>query len=481
MKIRLLVFLLLIGFSNQKCKDKVEEEFEPPVVEPPVGEIPEVQMYLTTSNATQKFALQEAGIDFPLETANYTITIDHSEVYQEIDGFGFAVTGGSALHLNSMSDAARAQLLNRLFATTGESIGISYIRISIGASDLDESVFSYNDLPDGETDEMQEQFSIEPDRTHLIPILKEILAINPDLKIMATPWSPPTWMKTNGSSKGGQLLEKYYDSYALYLAKYIEAMATENITIESMSVQNEPLHPGNNPSMSMSAEEQLAFIKTALGPTFEERNIDTKIILYDHNADRPDYPMTILADEEAYQYVDGSGFHLYGGDISALTQVRNAYPEKNIYFTEQWFGAPGNFSGDLKWHVRELIIGATRNWSKNVIEWNLSSDPNLEPYTDGGCDQCLGGITIDGDNVTYNAGYYVVAHASRYVRPGSIRILSNSDGDISNVAFKTEDSQVVLIVLNNGESTKTINVDQGDVQFSTVLDAGSVATYVWNE
>lgn len=481
MKIRLLVLLLLIGFTNQKCKDKIEEEFEPPVVEPPVGEIPAVQMYLTTANASQKFAVQNDAIDLAQDSPDYTISIDNSQMYQTIDGFGFALTGGSAGHINNMSEQAKNDLLNQLFGTGDGEIGISYIRISIGASDLDEYVFSYNDLPDGETDELQEQFSIEPDRNNLIPILKEILKINPNLKIMATPWSPPTWMKTNGASKGGQLLENYYDSYALYLAKYMEAMAAEGITIESMSVQNEPLHPGNNPSMSMSAEEQLAFIKTALGPTFEERNIDTKIILYDHNADRPDYPMTILADEEAYQYADGSGFHLYGGNISALSQVRNAYPEKNIYFTEQWFGAPGNFPGDLKWHIRELIIGATRNWSKNVIEWNLSSDPNLEPHTDGGCDQCLGGITIDGDNVTYNAGYYVVAHASRYVRPGSIRILSNSDGDISNVAFKTEDNQVVLIVLNNGEATKTINVDQGDVQFSTVLDAGSVATYVWND
>jgi glucosylceramidase len=257
-------------------------------------------------------------------------------------------------------------------------------------------------------------------------------------------------------------------------------MEQEGIPIESMSVQNEPLHPGNNPSMSMSAEEQLEFIKTALGPKFEELGIDTKIILYDHNADRPEYPLTILADDDAYKYVDGSGFHLYGGDISALSQVRNAYPDKNIYFTEQWYGAPGNFAEDLKWHIRELVIGATRNWSKNLIEWNLTSAPDLQPRTDGGCTQCLGGITISGDAITRNAGYYVIAHASKFVRPESQRIESNYSNEVPNVAFRTPDNQIVLILLNNSEEIKDVNIVQNEVVFSTVLDPGSVATYVWD-
>ncbi|MEP5366144.1 MAG: glycoside hydrolase family 30 beta sandwich domain-containing protein [Reichenbachiella sp.] len=480
MKIKLLFILLAFAFTNQKCNEKEDEEFAPPVVDPPVGELAEVQMYLTTANASSKLAWQENGIDFSLDNPDYTITIDESITYQEIDGFGFALTGGSASHINGMSASAKEALLNELFGKESGQIGISYIRISIGASDLDAEVYSYNDLPEGEEDLLQENFSIEAERETMIPLLKSILAINPDLKIMASPWSPPVWMKSNKSSIGGNLLKEYYDSYALYLSKYMEAMAAEGIPIESMTIQNEPLHSGNNPSMSMSATEQLDFIKSSLGPIFTERNITTKIVLYDHNADKPEYPMTILADEEAAQYVDGSGFHLYGGDISALSTVKNAYPDKNIYFTEQWFGAPGDFAGDLKWHVRELIIGATRNWSKNVIEWNLSSDPDLQPHTSGGCSQCLGGITIDGDQVTHNAGYYVIAHASKFVKGGAIRISSNSSGEVSNVAF-AKDNQRILIVLNNTGEAKKINVVNNENNFSTILDGGSVATYVWNK
>lgn len=233
-----------------------------------------------------------------------------------------------------------------------------------------------------------QQFSLAPDEQHLIPVLKEILAINPDIRIMGSPWSPPAWMKTNGDTRGGSLKPEYYPAYANYFVKYIQGMAAAGITIDAITVQNEPLHPGNNPSLLMLAEEQAVFIKDYLGPAFREANIDTKIIIYDHNADRPDYPISILDDPEANQYIDGSAFHLYGGTIDALSQVHEEHPDKHIYFTEQWIGAPGDFPADLSWHIRELIIGATRNWSRTVLEWNLAADPNQDPHTDrGGCDR----------------------------------------------------------------------------------------------
>lgn len=381
--------------------------------------------------------------------------------------------------LHQMEPEARAAVLREMFCTDEDNIGVSYLRISIGASDLDDRVFSYNDLPAGETDPNMERFSLEPDLAHLIPVLKEILAINPEIKIMGSPWSPPTWMKTNNNSKGGSLKPEYHDAYAQYFVKYIQGMEEEGIPIDAITVQNEPLHPGNNPSLLMLPEQQAAFIKNSLGPAFEEANIDTKIIIYDHNADRPDYPISILDDPKAKKYVDGSAFHLYGGEIEALSKVHEAHPDKNLYFTEQWIGAPGNFAGDLAWHIKNLIIGAPRNWSRNVLEWNLAADPNQDPHTEGGCTECLGAITIDGNAVTRNPAYYIIAHASKFVRPGSVRVASNMPETLPNVAYQTPEGQQVLIVLNDSKAGQAFKIVYNQQQITSSLPAGAVGTYVW--
>jgi glucosylceramidase len=267
------------------------------------------------------------------------LMLDATTTYQEMDGFGFTLTGGSALNLQRMSAGARSELLQELFGHGPDDIGISYLRLSIGASDLDEYPWSYNDLPTGETDWDLEHFSLGYDTLYLIPTLKEILNIQPEIKLMGSPWSPPVWMKDNGDTRGGSLLPKYYGAYASYFVKYVEAMAVHGIRIDAVTVQNEPLHPGNNPSLYMPAEAQAEFVKRYLGPAFRDAGIDTKIIVYDHNADRPDYPIAILDDPEAAQFVDGSAFHLYGGEIGALSEVHDKHPTKNLFFTEQWLRA----------------------------------------------------------------------------------------------------------------------------------------------
>ncbi|CAF1086020.1 unnamed protein product [Didymodactylos carnosus] len=387
------------------------------------------------------------------------------------------------MHLQKLDSTTRAALLQELFNTDKSNIGVSYLRLSMGASDLDEQVFSYNDLPQGQTDVNMTRFSLATDRLYLIPVLKQILAINPQIKLMASPWSPPVWMKTNQNSVGGSLLPQYYDAYALYFVRYVEEMKKEGIIIDAVTIQNEPLHPGNNPSLLMQAAEQAQFIKQSLGPAFRRSSINTKIIIYDHNADRPDYPITILQDNDARQYVDGSAFHLYGGQIDALSAVHNAHPDKHLYFTEQWVGAPGNLKGDLVWHVKNLIVGATRNWARTVLEWNLAADRQLNPHTPGGCTQCLGALTIDGNHVVSprNPAYYVIAHAAKFVRPNSVRIGSNLVSRLSNVAFKRqEDGKKVLIVVNENDSgTLTFQIRWEGQVFSTSLRGGSVGTYVW--
>lgn len=475
----LFLFLFSIPLLTQ-CKDQSDETYNPPKVDEPTVEIPEVEHWLTTANQSALLSKQSESIEAYDSNLTSDITINSETKYQTIDGYGFAITGGSAQHLSKMSEAARGELLNELFGLEEGQIGMSFIRISLGSSDLNQAPYTYNDLTSRQTDMNLEQFSLQKDEAQLIPILKDILDINPDIKIMASPWSAPAWMKENQSLKGGSLAAEYHDVYAEYLLRYIKEMQEHGISIGYLTVQNEPLHDGNNPSMYMEADQQIEFVKNSLGPLFSENNIDTKLIIYDHNPDRIDYPLTVLNDVDAKQYVDGSAFHLYGGDVDQLSVVRNAHQDKNIYFTEQWFGAPGNFSEDLKWHIREVVIGAQRNWSKNVIEWNLSSNPSLTPHTDGGCSQCLGGITIDGDEVTRNAGYFVIGHVSKFVRPDAIRIASNYHDHLPNVAFLTPDNKVVLLVLNNSDSPQTFNVKNGENSFSTRLDAGAVSTYIFD-
>ncbi|MFI5157546.1 MAG: glycoside hydrolase family 30 beta sandwich domain-containing protein [Sphingobacteriales bacterium] len=438
------------------------------------------QLWLTDPDHGVLFKLQNQEFK-PTKTLKNIpeIIINKSQTYQQMDGFGFALTGGSAMLINKMSTDKRAALLKELFSTNNGGIGTSYLRISIGSSDLDNHVFSYDDLPAGEKDVDLKKFSLANDQSSLIPVLKKILAINPHIKILASPWSAPTWMKTNDSTVGGHLKPEYYHAYSQYFIKYIKGMAVNGIPIDAITIQNEPLNPNNNPSMVMEATEQESFIKNDLGPEFAAAKIKTKIILYDHNADRPDYPITILNDPEAKKFVDGSAFHLYGGKIEALSKVHNSHPDKNLYFTEEWVGAPGNMKEDMRFNIKELIIGASRNWCKNVIEWNLASDQNQEPHTPGGCDRCLGAITINGDKVTRNPAYYTIAHAAKFVRPGSKRIASNYLKELPNVAFLTPKGKIVLVVFNDTMVTQTFIIKYNNKQIVSGLNPGSTGTYIF--
>ena len=436
-------------------------------------------VYITTPDKSQLLSKQEITIN--LETAKNLpeILVNSDKTYQTMEGFGFALTGGSAILINAMDAEPRARLMEELFGKGKNSIGVSYIRISIGASDLSDRVFSYDDLRPGETDPEMKNFSIAPEKKDLIPVLKLILKLNPDIRILGSPWSPPVWMKTNGSSKGGSLKPVFYDAYALYFVKYIRSMKEEGIRIDAITIQNEPLHPGNNPSMYMPASEQAAFIKRSLGPAFRKAGIDTKIIIYDHNPLHAEYPIEVLNDKDAAQYVDGTAFHMYEGSVDDIMKVHEAHPDKNLYFTEQWVGAPGDFALEFKWHTRTLIIGATRNWCRNVIEWNLAADPAQDPHTDGGCLTCLGAITIDGNTITRNPAYYIIAQVAPFVVPGSIRIESNMPESLPNVAFRTPDGKMILIVINDSDKIREFRVKHDKSSAVLSLAPGAAATLVW--
>lgn len=443
-----------------------------------------VDLWLTTADRSALFAEQHQPLAFHKATGQEpAITVDNTIRYQGIDGFGFALTGGSAELLMRMTPAHRTELLKELFSTDGTSIGVSYLRVSIGSSDMNERVFTYDDMPPGEQDPQLAHFDLGPDRADVVPVLKEILAIDPKITILGSPWSAPSWMKTNGQPKAGSLRPEDYGVYAQYFVKYIQAMAAQGVTISAVTVQNEPLNTNNTPSMLMNAKDEANFIANALGPAFRSAGIKTGIILYDHNCDKPEYPLSILADPSARQYVLGTGFHLYGGSISTMTEVHDAYPDKNLYFTEQMVvQPPPETPFRIEEPVSRIVIGATRNWSRNVLLWNLAADPNDGPHTsDGGCPVCQGAITLDGDTVTRNLAYYTIAHASKFVRPGSVRIQSTSPAgaELADVAFETPDHRKVLLVANTSQAPYTFSVRFGGKEFTSTLAAGAVATYVW--
>ena len=478
-KINHIIFLpLFVFFIFGDCSKSNNSNPSPTPV--PVPASNDVEMWLTKPDQSVLLQKQAAVLSF-VSTANSfpNIDVDSATTYQTIDGFGYTLTGGSAYLINQMDAASRSSLLNELFGNAANSIGVSYLRVSIGASDLNNSVFSYDDMPAGQTDISLSNFSLSQDTLDLIPVLKQILAINPNIKILGSPWSPPVWMKDNGSTIGGNLQAMYYGVYANYFVKYIQQMQLKGIPVNAITVQNEPQNPGNNPSLLMSATQQANFIKNNLGPAFQSAGIGTKIIIWDHNCDNANYPISILNDAAAKTFIDGSAFHLYAGDISALSAVHTAHPDKNLYFTEQWTAGSGSFDGDLKWHVKNVIIGSMKNWSRVALEWNLANDPAYGPHTAGGCTECKGAVTITGSTYTRNVAYYIIAQASKFVPTGSVRISSGMVTDLPNVAFKTPSGKKVLIVVNDSNLALGFNIKYNGKWVYTSLTPGAAGTYSW--
>ncbi|WP_236675917.1 glycoside hydrolase family 30 protein [Chryseolinea lacunae] len=474
----MLTTLVLVAVSCQKDSDPKPG---PPVQPVAVGK---AQVWLTTGDQTSLLARQsDAAITTAVGTP--TITLDTTTRLQEIEGFGAALTGSSAYLINKkMSASQRSSLLKSLFNAT-DGIGISYLRMTIGASDFSLSDYTYDDMPAGQTDYPLDNFNIDKDQDDVVPMLKQILSVQSNLRIMGSPWSPPAWMKTNGNLKGGKLKTDAYDSYAQYFVKYVQAFKAEGITIDAITPQNEPLFStATYPCMEMQATDQLNFIKNSLGPAFQAAGITTKIVTYDHNWDNTAYAISILNDAGASQYIAGSAFHAYGGNVSAMSVVHNASPTKGLYFTEISGGAwATNFSDNLQWQMANIFIGTTKNWSKNALLWNLALDENAGP-TNNGCADCRGVVTINSTSgtVTKNVEYYSLGHFAKFVRPGAFRVASTSfesSTQLDNVAFINTDGSKALIVSNAGSSQQTFIAKLGARQFSYTIPAKAVVTIVW--
>lgn len=452
----------------------------PPQVEDTTGDI---AVWLTTRNQLNLLKNQKP-INFSTDIGSFTIRLDTTTLHQEIEGFGAALTGSSAYLLQNMDAASRTNTLKALFdPQTG--IGINYLRITIGSSDFSLGNYTYCDEPD------ITKFAIpEIDKRDLIPVLKEILTIAPDVKIMASPWSAPAWMKQNNHLYGGRLKgESVYNDFAEYFVKYVKAFEAEGITINALTLQNEPRYQTSGyPTMYMEWDEQNNIIKNYLGPKFADNNIKTKIIIWDHNFDGYDYPKSILNDPVTRTYVAGSAFHGYGGNASQISMVTSAHPDKDIYFTEISGGGWNTDDpiGNMLYYTKDFLMATLNQGSKNFLMWNLALNQNNGPVTTtgGGCQDCRGVITIPNTtSYTPNEEYYMLGHFAKFVRKGAHRIMHSFSGTVpGNLvvnSYMNADNSKVVVVLNQTGNLQTFTVRCGNRKFTYNLLNEAVVSFIF--
>ena len=456
-----------------------------PAPPPPAGGT--VQMVETTGDQSQLLAPQpDLSWRSGSGTSSSQITVTEATAYQQMDGFGASLTDSSAsLIWNQLAPSQQSALMQQLFSPTA-GIGMSFLRQPMGASDFSASGnYSYDDMPAGQTDVGLAHFSIAHDTTYIIPLLKQALSINPALKVVALPWSPPAWMKSSGTMNGGNINPAYYASLAQYFVLFVQSYQQQGIPIYAVSVQNEPLNSNTSyPTAYLAATDEAAFIANNLGPALQGAGLSgVEIFAYEHNWDHPEYAETMLG-SSAGGFVAGSSFHCYAGDESAQTTVETAYPAKDIWFTECSGTVGSSFAGDLVWNAHHLLIGATRNWARSISLWNLALDQNSGPKN-GGCTNCRGVVTIDTSvtpaKVSFNVEYYVLGHLAKFVKPGAKRIDSNTFGmgSVEDVAFRNPDGSKVLLVLNSGQTAANFSVQWNGQAFESTLPAGAVATFYW--
>ena len=441
-----------------------------------------IDVWVTSADGTRLLARDPELHFVPAPPAADVIEVDTTVRHQSIVGFGAAMTDASAFLIARLPVERRNALMQELFGRDS-GLGLSFVRVPMGASDFSLRQYSYDDMPAGQADSALADFSIAPDSATRLPLLRQARSLNPELELMASPWSPPGWMKSTGSLIQGTLLPKYYQSFADYFRRFIEAYAAAGVPIYAVSLQNEPaFEPANYPGMRFDPADRANVIANYVGPAFRRAGIGTLILDWDHNWDRPEQPLAVLADSAARKFVAGVAWHCYAGDVSAQSVVQREYPDKDVYFTECSGGAWDTvFASNLKWDVGTLIIDGTRDGARAVALWNLALDPSGGPHT-GGCGNCRGVVTIDTASgaITRNVEYWSLAHANRFVSPGARRIDSSSDVDgLKSAAFRNPDGSVALIVLDTADAARTFAVHAGRRGFTYVIAPGAVVTFRW--
>ncbi len=441
---------------------------------------PRVEVWLTLPDRSALLARQPS---LPLQAGTSgTVAVDPTRRRQKMVGFGAAITDASAYLIQQrMQPRQRAALMRELFGSAG--LGLAFTRLTVGASDFSRTHYSYDDVPKGASDPALAHFSIAAARTDVLPVARAARAVNPRLAVMLSPWSPPGWMKSTDSLIQGTLREAAYGSFARYLARTVQGFAAEIGPIDYLSIQNEPdFEPDSYPGMRLSAAQRARIIGDHVGPEFARAGLKTRILDWDHNWDKPEHPLGVLADPAANRYVAGIAWHCYAGDVSAQTKVRDAYPDKDVFFTECSGGDwSGSWADSWSWTLRTLVIGAPRNWARGVLLWNLALDEAHGPHL-GGCSDCRGVVTIDSRTgaVTRNPEYYALGQASRFVRQGAWRIeATNEPGGIETVAYANPDGSRVLIAYNAAAEARDVRVTSEGRHFAYRLPMHGAATFRW--
>lgn len=471
---------------------------------------PQARVWVTTADGVQELR-EQAPVAFRAGASDRTtITVDPNQSFQRMDGFGGALTDSSAAVLAQLPRTARDSAMRQLFDPV-RGIGVSFLRQPVGSSDFTAAAthYTYDDVPAGQTDFALRHFSIAHDERQILPLLRQAKQLNPRLTVMATPWSPPAWMKDSDSLVGGHLKDDpaVYDAYARYLVKYVKAYAAAGVPVDYLTVQNEPQNrkPNAYPGTDLPVEQEAKVIE-ALGPLLHRASPRTKILAYDHNWSthpddiataeqlgedpQTDYPYQVL-DGPAAKWIAGTAYHCYSGDPSAQSALHDAHPDKGIWFTE-CSGSHGAtdtpaqiFRGTLTWHARTITVGTTRNWARSVADWNVALDADGGPHN-GGCDTCTGLLAVQDDGtVTTNAEFYTIGHLSKFVRPGAVRIASTNygtpgwNGQLTDVAFRNPDGSTALVVHNENDDPRTFAVAVGDRTFEYTLPGGALATFTW--
>jgi glucosylceramidase len=439
-----------------------------------------VEAWLTLPDQSALLAPQ-APIPFG-EAAGTVIAVDPAQRFQKMVGFGASITDASAwLIQRHMNPAQRDALMKELFGSEG--IKLDFTRVTVGASDFSREHYSYDDMPKGQADPELKHFSIATAKAEVLPTVRAARRINPKVALMISPWSAPGWMKSTDSLIKGTLKPEAYAPFAAYFRRTTQEFQREVGPVDYLSIQNEPdFEPEDYPGMRLSPAQRAEVIGKHLGPEFARAGLRTKILDWDHNWDKPEQPLGVLADPAAARYVSGVAWHCYGGDVSAQSQVRDKHPDKDVFFTEcsggEWSKAwPDSWS----WTVRTLVIGSVRHWARGVLLWNLALDENYGPHK-GGCGNCRGVVKIDSKTgeVTRNPEYYALAHASRFVEVGASRIASTSNpGKVETVAFVNPDGSRVLLAFNGGDAAEAFAVQADGRRFGYTLAPSAAITFRW--
>jgi glucosylceramidase len=451
---------------------------------PPTEKAVSVEVYESTTDLKESLQ-QKDSLSFGATRApSLTITLQPAKTYQEMDGFGASLTDSSAwLLFNKLDAAQRKELLQKLF-NPAQGIGLNFLRQPMGASDFALDDYSYDDVPAGQADPDLKQFSIAQDQAYIIPVLKEVLAVNPHLKIIASPWSAPAWMKTSVNLIGGRLKPEAYPAFAKYFVKFVQAYEAAGIPIYAITMQNEPMYiPNDYPGMGMNGQEQAVFLRDHLGPAFRAAHLKTKVMIFDHNWNLIEFPITLLSDAKAASFADGIATHCYGGTPAAQEELHIRFPHKPIWLTEC---SGGDWqTGRILDEQASLIINSSRYWARSVILWNLALDQNHGPFK-GGCKTCRGVVTINDavspSTTATTVDYVALGHAAKFLASGAVRIESNTfgHGSLEDVAFRNPDGSIVLMVLNGSHEPVLFNVEYQRRYFSYQLQGGSVVTFRWH-